>query len=214
MVSYEEKITDEKKYTVYILTSPDGKVYIGTTSLRPIVRWARGKNYSSKRIKEAMEKYPWDSWKKEIIATEVPRDEAYRIEKELIAKYKSQDPEYGYNTSSGGEWGGKGCHYQFTEEHRKRISLSHSGERHYAYGKHYTEEHKRKISEAQKGKFVSEETRKKISESRKGKYVHSYEECVALLEERKRLGISQEQMGKLKGLTRNIVCKMEKRAKR
>jgi hypothetical protein len=43
------------------------------------------------------------------------------------------------------------------------------GENNHNYGKHLSEETKKKISDVEKGKIISEETRKKISEAKKGK---------------------------------------------
>jgi hypothetical protein len=53
----------------------------------------------------------------------------------------------------------------------QRYSEAIKGSKHPLYGKHHSEETKRKISEANKGKGtkLSEETKHKISESRKGK---------------------------------------------
>ena len=55
------------------------------------------------------------------------------------------------------------------EETRFKMSEAKKGENHPLYGKHISEEHKKKISEANKGKIVSDETRKKLSESHKNK---------------------------------------------
>lgn len=75
-----------------------------------------------------------------------------------------------------------------TEAHRKNISNALLGEKNYMYGKHrtdatkrkisltltgrkkkpFTEAHKKKISEANKGKHLSEKTRKKMSAVHKG----------------------------------------------
>ena len=52
---------------------------------------------------------------------------------------------------------------KFIHEHSNR------GKFNYMYGKHLSEEHKKKISESEKGKKDSEETRKKKSESQIGK---------------------------------------------
>ena len=74
---------------------------------------------------------------------------------------------------------------KFSEEHRRKLKESTSGENHHMFGKHLSEktknkisesnkgkpkskEHKRKMSEAQKGKLVSSETRKRMSESKMG----------------------------------------------
>ena len=53
----------------------------------------------------------------------------------------------------------------FSEEWKKKLSEAHKG-------KHHSEEHKKKLSEANKGKHseISEETRRKSSEAHKGKH--------------------------------------------
>ena len=55
------------------------------------------------------------------------------------------------------------------QEHRTIISQKVSGENNGMYGKHLSDEAKRKIGEAHLGKHLSEEHKKKISESEKGK---------------------------------------------
>ena len=98
-------------------------------------------------------------------------------EKVYIQLYDSF--ENGYNETLGGE-GKEGCCH--SEETKTKISEAnkgkHKGENHYMYGKHLSEEHKTKISEAKKGenhpmygKHLSEEHKQKIGEAKKGKYV-------------------------------------------
>ena len=62
--------------------------------------------------------------------------------------------------------------YKYTEEHKRKMSIAHSGEKHHMFGKHHSEATKLKISLAQKismlGKQHTKETKKKISESLKG----------------------------------------------
>ena len=53
-----------------------------------------------------------------------------------------------------------------SDETKRKISNSIKGENHPLYGKHHTEETRRKMSEAHRN--VSEETRRKMSESNKG----------------------------------------------
>lgn len=60
-----------------------------------------------------------------------------------------------------------------SDESKKRMSESHSGENHPNYGKHLSEDVKEKIRESNKGKLRSEETRKRISESKKGVFAGS-----------------------------------------
>ena len=45
-----------------------------------------------------------------------------------------------------------------------------TGENHPMYGKHHSEEARRKMREAHKGKHLSDETKKKLSEAKKGKH--------------------------------------------
>ena len=61
----------------------------------------------------------------------------------------------------------KGKH--FSEEHKKKLSEANKGEKNHNYGKQFSEEIKKKLSEAHKGKHLSEETKKKLSEAMKGK---------------------------------------------
>lgn len=59
--------------------------------------------------------------------------------------------------------------FKHSEKTKQKISESHSGEKHYLYGKSLSEETKRKISLAKKGKKQTEEAKRKLSESNKGK---------------------------------------------
>lgn len=149
-------------YFVYIHTCPNGKKYVGTTSLKPEYRWNNGKGYSGQFFFKAILKYGWDNITHEVFEVD-SREEMYRKEVELISFYHSNDPRYGYNCSEGGESSCKGC--TRSEEIRKRISESLKGR---PKGK-MSEETKRKISESKRGKTFSEEHRRKMSESHKGK---------------------------------------------
>ena len=67
----------------------------------------------------------------------------------------------GYNTSSYGS-----SSYKRTDKTRRKISEAKTGEKHPMFGKHLSEESRKKISEANTGKHHSEEHRKKISQSK------------------------------------------------
>lgn len=56
-----------------------------------------------------------------------------------------------------------------SEEAKKKISKANKGKSPFSKGKHLSEEHKRKISVANTGKKLTEETKKKLSVSHKGK---------------------------------------------
>lgn len=96
-------------FCVYKHTSPNGKVYIGITSLNPIRRWNNGKGYSSQPyFFRAILKYGWDNFNHEILFSDLTKEEACQKEVELIKSYKSNGSKYGYNISSGGECSNSG----------------------------------------------------------------------------------------------------------
>lgn len=167
---------NERKYVVYMHEHREnGRKYIGITGMKPEHRWNNGKGYTSGYFRNAIDKHGWDAFRHDILFTDLTKEEACKLEQELIAKYKSNDPEYGYNNSIGGEITVLGCHWVLgeetkqkmrkpkTEEHRKRISEALKGEGNGMYGKHLSLDHRRKISEAEKGRHLSEEHKAKIS---------------------------------------------------
>ena len=158
----------DNNYTVYKHTAPNGKVYIGITFRKPETRWSNGNGYSrQKHFYAAIKKYGWENIKHEILFENLSKEDACQKEIELIAQYKSNDPEFGYNQSLGGENGNFGRRH--SEETKQKMSEAQKGEKNHGFGKHLSEETKAKLSKANKGKIISEETRKKISEAKKGK---------------------------------------------
>ena len=133
-----------KKFYVYIHTCPNGKRYVGaTTAPKPEFRWREGRGYwYNKHFYFDILKYGWDNITHEVFEVD-SREEMYRKEIELISFYHSNDPRYGYNHSTGGEHGTLGCKY--SEESKKKISEA-------MKGKSFSEEHKKHIPEAMKGK--------------------------------------------------------------
>lgn len=109
----------EKQYFVYIHTSPSNKKYIGITSMNPPEkRWINGHGYKHNyHFTNAINYYGWDNFSHEIIAKNLTENEAMQMERELIAKYNTMDQNYGYNQTSGGE-----IDKEYTEEVRKKIS--------------------------------------------------------------------------------------------
>lgn len=93
----------KNNYCVYKHTCPNGKVYIGITSNMKR-RWrAMGQEYHScKKFYYAIRKYGWINIKHEILHENLCKKDAENLEIEYIAKYKTTNPKYGYNMTSGG----------------------------------------------------------------------------------------------------------------
>ena len=95
---------DERAYKVYMHTAPNGKKYVGITKRSINARWQNGNGYkSNKRFYNAILKYGWDNIKHEVLFDNLTQEEAYKLEIELIAQNESNNPNYGYNQTEGGE---------------------------------------------------------------------------------------------------------------
>ena len=178
---------EERNYCLYYHKSPSGKMYVGITSDIKR-RWeSKGDRYKgSKCFYNAIKRYGWDNIEHHIMHKNLTLKEASALEKLYIRLWGTLVPN-GYNIAEGGSNGnnfvgktedemkkikkkmseghrGK----TLSEEHKRKLSESHKGDKNPLYGKTPSEEHKRKISESKKGKTLSEETKKKIRESCKG----------------------------------------------
>lgn len=148
---------DDRNYCVYRHISPCGKVYVGITSQNPVRRWNGGMGYKyNQHFMSAITKYGWENFTHEILFDGLTKEEACEKEIELIEFHKSNDRNFGYNHSSGGEHPGKGCYPG--EETRKKLSAAHKGRR-------FTEEHRRKIGEANRRRKLSQETKARIGKA-------------------------------------------------
>ena len=141
----------EKLFLVYCHTNNiNEKKYIGITCQEPNQRFRNGKGYkTNQHFFSAIKKYGWDNFSHEILFENLTKDEAMKKEIYLISKYNTRDPSFGYNITPGGEV----CR----------------GEDSPWYGRHHTEETKRKMSEKRRGVPKAEEWKKKVSESHKGR---------------------------------------------
>lgn len=134
-------------------------------------------------IKNIYKKRP-ETLKEEYIKTCYSEEEMCNDEQYYIKFFNTLWPN-GYNLTEGGDgWSGGPCeemrrklsevHKNISDETRRKMSLSAKGRTPYNKGKHLSEEHKKKIGEANKGKTMSEEARKKISESNSGEKHHFF----------------------------------------
>ena len=148
------------KYNLYMHIFPNNKTYIGITSRKPNQRWGKnGKGYQHNQyMQNAITKYGWENVKHIILFTNLTKKEAEQKEIELIAQYKSNQREYGYNIENGGR---ANC---VSDETKLKMRKAHEG-------KTLSQEHKAKISTSLLGKEVSQKTRNKISEAQKGKRI-------------------------------------------
>ena len=131
-------------YIVYKHTNKiNGKVYIGQTCQDPDMRY--GSNGVGYRLcpyfYNAILKYGWENFDHEILFDNLTKEEANKKEIESIEKYKSQNPEYGYNLRKGGDG--------FTSEDSKALWLD--------------PEYRRTISETNKSKWADKEYHDKRS---------------------------------------------------
>lgn len=156
----------------YIYVRPNlinGKKYVGQAKdiERRNYEWNNlSRPYAGRLINNARAKYGIEAFGFEILK-ECEDDELNYWETYYIKELQSKTPN-GYNLTDGGE-GTRG--YTYTEEQRKKRSEAQKG-------KIFSDETKKKISKSKKGKpawnkgkkdIYSEETRRKISESHIGK---------------------------------------------
>jgi len=113
-------IIENDRWCVYVHISPNGKYYVGITSQKPTKRWQNGHGYKDGIISRAIKKYGWSNFQHEIIASNLTEVEAKKFEIVLIEKLHSNDSQYGYNISAGGD-GNKGLVH--SAETRRRISM-------------------------------------------------------------------------------------------
>ncbi len=181
-------------------------MYIGQTKKRVEDRWRKnGEGYKSRTGSDsyfwnAIQKYGWDNFKHITLFENLSLDLANIIEEELIKKYNTTDRNYGYNIKFGGD------NHEMAEDTRlklshitkermnnysdeemkiigEKISKALTGEGNGFYGKHHTENTKKKMRENH-AKLQGENhpmfnyhhsdiTKQKWSEQRKGKNLYS-----------------------------------------
>jgi group I intron endonuclease len=132
---------------IYKAVSLGGKVYIGQTTYTLAHRKA-GHAFRTKKgnlrdafhvalINEGYDSFTWDK-----IDTAETREKLDQKEKYWIAHYQSGNPQYGYNSTSGG------IRFTHSEETKQKLSEAMRGEKSHCFGKHRSEETRRKIGEA------------------------------------------------------------------
>ena len=167
---------------IYKITNTvNGMAYIGQTrhdAYKTRIRdHLNGTQRASRVLKRAVAKYGKDAFIVEILHDGIIPELLDSYEVEAIAKHNTLAPN-GYNLDTGGGGGGT-----LSEETKQKISESKKGENHHYFGKTLSEEHRRNLSKANKGrsswnkglsswnkgKTLSEEHRRNLSEAKLGK---------------------------------------------
>ena len=159
-------------YCVYLHTNIiNGKKYVGITCQEPNKRWKNRTGYNPRgkgksKFYNAILKYGWNNFEHEIVASNLTREEANNFEHILIISLKTNNSEYGYNITDGGDgW----TRIKHTEKTKQKISESNKGKIAWNKGKPLTEEQKEKLRISHLGKKCSTETKNKMSVARKNK---------------------------------------------
>lgn len=105
----------KQNYTVYVhINKTNGKMYIGITKKKPSLRWGRGAPYKHNPFfYNAIQKYSWDNFDHDIIASGLTKKEAENFEMLLIAKLDTTNQDKGYNIEHGGNT--CGTHSEYTK---------------------------------------------------------------------------------------------------
>ena len=153
----------EKKYNfVYKTTHKEsGKYYIGVHSTDNIDDGYLG---SGTRIKRSVKKYGEDAFEREILRHFDTNVDAYSYEKKLVTLDTLKDT-LCMNMDTGGR--GRQPGYKMSEETRRKVGDA-------SKGRFFSKEARDKISKVHKGKSKSKETRARISNAQKGEKNHMY----------------------------------------
>ena len=167
----------EAHWTVYKITGPDGKVYIGQTGQPLKVRWWKGYHLSYKTgmgaISDAMKKFGKVNFRMEALCENLTQEGAWELEAKFIELYDSMNPEKGYNGKTGGR--DKGCkmyeaarqkfiqHYEQSSELRKAMSdgVKRWYENNPEIKMHLSDVMKRRCAEGKNDAFIYSDSRPK-----------------------------------------------------
>ena len=157
-------------YTVYQHRNlSNGKSYIGMTSQNPKYRWNNGNGYKNQpKIWSDIKESDWNKdWEHNIIGKFEDEQEALNIEEMFIWLFDSTNE--GYNTSA---YSSHSCKH--TEESKRKISESKIGEKSPMFGKHHSEEHKKRMSASMTGNHNSP-TKPVLQYSKTGEFIAEYQ---------------------------------------
>lgn len=119
---------------------------------------------SGRLIIKAIKKYGIENFEKEILEFDIPNVDLANDWEQMYILFERAKGKSEYNIANGGNGTGT-----VSEATRRKLSEINKGMNHYNYGKHLSDETKRKISESEKGKKLSEEQKRNHSEVMKGR---------------------------------------------
>lgn len=146
------------KWKLYVhINKENNKKYVGITSkTNPNHRWNSGRGYSENpHFYKAIEKYGWDGFDHIIIEDFLEENEAKELERYYIELWNTQDRNFGYNMTSGGDGT---PNYHPSEETRKKLSDARKRE-------NLSEETLKRRSEGLRGRVFTDEHKRKIGDA-------------------------------------------------
>lgn len=164
-------------FIVYVhINNANGKKYFGITCKSPNKRWGRNGIHYNKNphFWNAIQKYGWDNFSHEVILDGVSLKDACAVESHMIKSYMTNNPNFGYNNTSGGETGQifseeskarmreSSKSRVYTDEWKQHLSDAGKGRKPWNYGKHLSNEHKEKVRLAGIGRKHSDESIEKM----------------------------------------------------
>ena len=183
-------------HIVYKITNLiNERIYVGVHKVSDI-QVDDGYMGSGKAIRLAIKKYGLENFKKEILVSFEDAEAAYLaesivVDEEFIARSDTYNIVLGggNGTGSGRNNPRYGTHH--SEKTKDKMSAAQLGEKNHRYGKQNSTETRKKLSDALSGRVLSEEHRQKISDANKGK------KCGRQLSEEHRQKISDAMTGRV-----------------
>ena len=148
-------------HKIYRLTFPSGKCYVGRTEQRISVRVAQHRHEAMKKkldrtIHRAIRKYGSHSFLIEVLGEVQTLGEAAVVEAEYIQKYDSVNGGYNetYRTEGSGDIWKKRRNSEEYKTFVDKMSHMNRGANNGMYGKHHTQQTKKKQKAKAKGRFT------------------------------------------------------------
>ena len=177
----------------------NGKRYIGITQNKPNRRWQNGYGYKDRNshFYNAIKKYGWENFEHIILEENLTRKEASEKEKYYIRLYNTNNENYGYNITSGGD--NNFTRNKLTEEQRINISnktkeaMNSVEIREYMLKVYNSEDWIRKNSEATKRQWVTSDLKLRVQATNgyKVRCVETGNVYLSILEASRQTGLSR-----------------------